>query len=308
MILENTAIFFRRAASGLWWLISLPLQFANFFSSPKHQYPEGEEGMLMRRSMEHQSLIDNVSHWWFTRSVFGKTLYFLGATLTSAWLGLLIGSATLFVLTTGVVFALTHTLLTSHEENRRTGAELAAKENISLAKQLNDSKQLLDRATALSNEEAANLHQQAEAVVIQIEDIDTQTKIIDQRNKELAEIILAVDHETTALCDQERRATKCLKDMSDELGHCNDVIRQSTVKIGAVEDALTKVSTFADTALKNQEKLSEAIDRFSLFAQTPGKLKSSCGGTGYEEYIRQTKAENDADDLLIESYRKMLQI
>jgi hypothetical protein len=281
---------------------------AGFFRNPKYQYPEGDEGLLMRRHMAHQSWFDSLSHRWFETSFFTKTIYFLAVTLTSAWLGLLIGAATLFVLTAGVVFALTHTLLSSHETSRRAGAELAAKENISLAKQLSDSKQLLDRATAQSNQEAANLHQQAEAVVIEIGSLDTQTRLIEQRNEQLSDVIITIEEETTALCDKERLARKELEDLSDELGHCKDTIHQSAHQIEAFEDSLAKGTIIADKALKNQERLSAAIDRFSLFAQAPGKSKDPSFGAEHDDYIRQLRADNEADRLLIESYRKILNI
>jgi hypothetical protein len=297
---ESARTMFNGVLSGGWWLLSLPRRLTRFFSSPSHQYPDNEAGLLMRRYMAHQSWFDSLSHWWFKKSFFSKTLIFFGATLASATLGILVGASTLFALTAGLLMVAGDMWLSSHEEHRRAGAELLAKETLGLNQNLNASQGLMERAVEASNFDAANLRLQADAIAKQVERIDTATKVVEVHNKKLTVTIASVSKETDALVARELIVTKGLAKLSADLDLCNQAIADATKKTVSAGEAMARIQTLERAAHPNQEPRS-----LGFFTTNQEKTTTS---SEFDAFLDPILADIDAAEARMASWPSMIKV
>ena len=132
----------------------------------------------------------------------GATLI-VGASLLSSIYGLIIGAPLFFALTTVIISLVLHTLFTAHETHRWNGALRFSEEAITLNKELETSKLLLEKGVDATNEAMNKINTQSVVLKEQGSLIDMEAQLFNQQNLKLVVIVDNTKINTDALVEQE---------------------------------------------------------------------------------------------------------
>lgn len=291
-----------------WFLalgVTLQKGIAWLFPS-KMDYPDNEAGELMRRSMEAKSWFDSLSSTWVEQYFWLQSVVVVGAILGMGLIGWFVGAPVIFALAASFTCIVTHVLLVSHVHHRLNSAQLLSKEALFLNEDLEVSKELFAEATCKVEVVVEELHTQSNGMIQQAKVLDEHTRGIEQQNDALMVRVEEVQASTNSLLAVQKETYQELEQVAEHLSTLDNAIKDSTTLVEAVVEG---VSTFTSTVREiqsSQNVYSEAVTRFSLFAEEQMAKKIPDINLSSEESYAALKAELDENEVLIAEMKRAM--
>ena len=288
----------------LYAIIQMFQTVAGWFSSPSAEsFTQDESGELMRRYMARQSWFDKISYDWTNRSFFQKATFIIGLTLFSGLIGLFLGAPTIIALSVGFISLTLHSLLVSHEQDRRASARIFAAEAVALNTDLRESKKVFNEKVVELSNHAQELQNINETANNQLSLLKSENQKIIQQNAELIVQTDSLKIKAAELTEQHTAVEVKFKEMSTHLENCSQEVVRTTGTVATIGNTVSDFSVAVKDIRQSQTVFSQAANSFCLFVneQPKPKIEVVCEEDSSDDFLNLLLKQNEEDDELLES-------
>lgn len=279
----------------------------DWFSPDFETFPDNEAGDLMRRYMARKSWFDEISSNWCERGFFNKLFYSLSTVLIGGLIGVVLGAPTIIAILVAVLISLGHTLLITHEINRRAGAKIFAEESIGLSEILQDSTNLFKSATNEAKHASQALNELAKDVKECSIAVGIEAEKVKGEGDDLSEAVVEIKVETSQLVLRQGQVSSSFEKIAAHIDMCDKSIVRAIEVSNNVGQAVANFSETVQTVELTHHKFSHAVDTFCLFVHEQARAKTSSSKSALDvdheanEFLNHLLRENEEVDRLLVS-------
>lgn len=291
--------FFTTSWSVIKWV------FNWFLSEPEEVFPANESGDIMRRYMAQQSWFDKISSNWVKLYFYEKATYIIGLSLISGLVGLILGAPTLLAISSVFLSFIGHTLLVSHESNRRNRAKIFAEESIALNDALKETNAFLQETASKLEQSSQALKEQTEGMKEASAALSAETQGVHERNDVLTAMVDEVKTKESHLGEQQAVVISSFETISRHLNECDKSITQTQATVVEIGQATAEFSATVKDMQRSHDSFTRATDTFCLFVNDQARAArvdvTSPTDSDSDDFLNHLLRQNKEDDAILES-------